>query len=254
MTDSKKLVLLDVGGVIRDTSISFDKGFKKGFESEGIEYKFNYRDIWNLMGLNGYNHVNQATAALYCLAIDGREDELHSILRMSNAPDLLDKILMEKGINENSKEVKTIYKISLDYFHSNESKGDVRIFDNINNSLKNFKNKDFTIGIFSNSSRRTLDRDLVNIDKSYLSIIMGSEDVERAKPYGDGIIKAMNILKIPPTNTYYVGDSVTDIMAARDAKCKSVAVLSGMGLRLHLEKEKPDYIFNDLYEASIKLN
>ena len=67
------------------------------------------------------------------------------------------------------------------------------------------------------------------------------------------ILKICEILGYKPKEAGYVGDSQVDILAAKDAGCLAIAILSGMGLRIHLEKLKPDYLFKNILEMSEKL-
>jgi len=53
-------------------------------------------------------------------------------------------------------------------------------------------------------------------------------------------------------NTFFVGDTVTDMVAGQNAGCKTIFVLSGRSdrSRLRYKKVKPDYIAKDLFAAS----
>jgi phosphoglycolate phosphatase len=55
-------------------------------------------------------------------------------------------------------------------------------------------------------------------------------------------------LKIPPNDTFFVGDMVEDIIAGKEAGMMTYAVLSGYHSRQKLEKQKPDGIFNNISE------
>ena len=59
-------------------------------------------------------------------------------------------------------------------------------------------------------------------------VIIGGEDVERHKPHPEGLHRAVEGLRVPVDQTLYVGDTVADAVAAREAGSPFVAVLSGM--------------------------
>jgi len=52
-------------------------------------------------------------------------------------------------------------------------------------------------------------------------------------------------------NTYFIGDSKVDVMAGREAGCRTIFVLSGKMTLEELRKEgiRPDHVFKDLLEA-----
>ncbi len=56
------------------------------------------------------------------------------------------------------------------------------------------------------------------------------------------MLKCAVEMRIKPKNLIYVGDFYTDVMAARNAGIKSVAVTWGYSLKETLEKENPDFI------------
>lgn len=54
------------------------------------------------------------------------------------------------------------------------------------------------------------------------------DDSNKSKPSDEPIIKICNELNIKTCETIMVGDTITDIQTARNAKCcKSISVLSG---------------------------
>ena len=72
--------------------------------------------------------------------------------------------------------------------------------------------------------------------------------MKNKKPHPEGLLLIAKKLAVRPQEMLYIGDSAHDILAAKNAGCKSAAVLTGMGLKNVLGKEKPDFIFQDLNE------
>ena len=62
---------------------------------------------------------------------------------------------------------------------------------------------------------------------SYFDVLIGREHVERPKPHPEPIFKALAKLEHDKSNTWMVGDTPMDILAANAAGIKSVAVTSG---------------------------
>ena len=69
----------------------------------------------------------------------------------------------------------------------------------------------------------------------------------KPKPYPDMIEYIIKKLEIKSKNTVMVGDSKTDIIAGKKAKTKTVGVLSGYTDGIELKHEKPDFIFDNIF-------
>jgi pyrophosphatase PpaX len=71
--------------------------------------------------------------------------------------------------------------------------------------------------------------------------VVASDDVERNKPYPDGILRALELLDARPEEAAYVGDSPFDVEAARRAGVHAIAVgWGGIHPRERLEALRPD--------------
>ena len=75
-------------------------------------------------------------------------------------------------------------------------------------------------------------------------------ECECRKPKPGMIFKAKEKFKINLHESYIVGDTINDIKAGRNAKCKTVLVLTGHGLeeKKNLDKIIPDFTCIDLLE------
>jgi HAD superfamily hydrolase (TIGR01662 family) len=69
----------------------------------------------------------------------------------------------------------------------------------------------------------------------------------KPKPYPDMIEYIIKKSEIKPKNTVMIGDSKTDIIAGKKAKTKTVGVLSGYTDGIELKHEKPDFIFDNIF-------
>ncbi|MHA1491057.1 MAG: D-glycero-beta-D-manno-heptose 1,7-bisphosphate 7-phosphatase [Promethearchaeota archaeon] len=70
------------------------------------------------------------------------------------------------------------------------------------------------------------------------------------KPKPGMILKAQKKYNIDLKNSFMVGDTLRDIETGLTAKCKTVLVLTGHGLKekKKIKKLKPDYVFKNLFE------
>jgi phosphoglycolate phosphatase len=86
----------------------------------------------------------------------------------------------------------------------------------------------------------------------YFETIIGRQEVENPKPHPEPILNALkNMNEIGHTNTYMIGDTKLDLIAAQKANIKSVGVLCGYGKEVNL-REYTSLIATNSLEA-IKL-
>jgi 3-amino-5-hydroxybenzoic acid synthesis related protein len=74
--------------------------------------------------------------------------------------------------------------------------------------------------------------------------VIGGDEVAHAKPAPDMVFRALELLEIAPTETFMVGDAVTDIISARGASVASVAALWGEGDSAALLAQRPDAVLH----------
>jgi len=82
----------------------------------------------------------------------------------------------------------------------------------------------------------------------YFPVLVAFEDVALPRPHPDALYLTIEKMKIRKNNALYIGDTITDIKFARNAGVKIACVTTGPQKRELLEKEKPDYIINNLSE------
>ncbi|PIP94617.1 MAG: hypothetical protein COW00_08875 [Bdellovibrio sp. CG12_big_fil_rev_8_21_14_0_65_39_13] len=85
--------------------------------------------------------------------------------------------------------------------------------------------------------------------KHFFKSIIADSDVTRSKPAPDGLLLALSQMGIDSENSFYLGDSPTDIQAAHNAQSKSVAVLWDKTVdKLEMEKVSPHFLINHPHE------
>jgi HAD superfamily hydrolase (TIGR01549 family) len=241
-----ELVVLDVGGVLRDSKLAINESYKLGFESVSLPYNFDAVDVWHLRGTGKYNDQQLSIKALF--VSQRKKTDLHELLERDNSEGAIDELIRINFKEEDEETIKNIGEVAGTNFNSEAMKKFVKLCDGAMDGIDALIKKGYKIAIFSNAGRKSIERDIPNAER--FSAIMSEADVKNKKPSGEGIIKICDILKISPKNTVYVGDSPTDIEAARDAGCYAVGVLTGMGTRQKIEKTKPDWIFDGLIQMS----
>ena len=121
------------------------------------------------------------------------------------------------------------------------------IFPDARQVLRRLKSGGVRLGMLTNSGRaaalKTLDRwDLGN----FFEFVLTRDDTETMKPRPEGLTKAVSLLRVRADEAYYIGDSRYDIMAAREAGVKSVAVATGGYTEERLRDEGADVVIGGL--------
>lgn len=99
--------------------------------------------------------------------------------------------------------------------------------EGIREQLERLKDVGIKVGLISNRRRDFLEHELQLVDgtgwEDLFDIVVCGSDVKRRKPAPDMLLKALYELDIPPTeHCWYVGDSTTDVIAAREAGVTSI--------------------------------
>jgi pyrophosphatase PpaX len=75
----------------------------------------------------------------------------------------------------------------------------------------------------------------------FFKTVVGFEDVEKPKPHPEGVLLALKDLRAAPAATLLVGDSPSDIQAARAAGCFSCRAVWGIENRGFVDDTAADY-------------
>jgi len=78
--------------------------------------------------------------------------------------------------------------------------------------------------------------------------MLSAEEISNPKPSPDIFIKCGKKLDIDASECVVIEDSVAGIKAAKEAKMKCIAVLSGITTRIEISAIKPDLIIHSLTE------
>ena len=158
------------------------------------------------------------------------------------------------------------YDIDVELFKSEGAKGMLKMLNiprwkipgmilNVTNKLRNSKNiklfpgivdllinlkKDYKIGILSSNSKEIINDTLKEYDIENLFEFVYSESSLFGK---HSVLKRMcSKHNIDPLEVIYVGDEDRDIIAAKKANLKSIAVTWGFNSKEKLSRENPDYL------------
>lgn len=114
----------------------------------------------------------------------------------------------------------------------------IEIFPNAKEVLTRVKRK-FKVGLITNTPKENAYFVLDRLGlREYFEVIVTGDDVRRAKPDPEMILRACELLSVGPSETLLIGDTESDVIAARSAGCKVV----GLRVKADLEIEE----FSDL--------
>ena len=117
--------------------------------------------------------------------------------------------------------------------------------------LQTLKGKNVKSALVSNVGRRTLEKALTKLDlEDLFEVTVTRNDVRRLKPNGEGIRLALRRLKAGKDRAVFVGDSLDDVGAAKDAGLKVLIILGGENPKAELLAANPDFLFRDFSELS----
>lgn len=115
--------------------------------------------------------------------------------------------------------------------------------------LPRLKSQNIKLGLVSNIGRRAIEDALPRLGLADLfDSIITRNDVEMLKPNGAGIRIALEKLGAKNSAALFVGDSVTDVLAAKDAGVKVAIVQGGESAPTALVAANPNYLWSTLGE------
>jgi HAD superfamily hydrolase (TIGR01509 family) len=99
------------------------------------------------------------------------------------------------------------------------------LYPGVAEALAALRANGLTVGLVTGKSRGAweITRDLLSLGD--FAVFVGDEDVSEPKPSPEGLKLAIERLEVVPEHAVYVGDSVNDAKAARDAGLRFVAAL-----------------------------
>lgn len=115
--------------------------------------------------------------------------------------------------------------------------------------LKFLKDNNVVMGLVSSKWKDSLSygAKLLGFEE-YMDVVVGGDEVSKSKPDPEGILKAKAMALPNAKHTYYVGDTVSDILAAKASGFISIGLLGEEEIKQDIIDAKPDYVVKDLIE------
>lgn len=99
------------------------------------------------------------------------------------------------------------------------------LYEGVREMLAHLRSAGFPLGIVTGKGRRAWEVTLRHVDLPPFDVVVTEDDAERPKPDPGGLLAATAALGLRPEEIAYVGDSLTDIEAARAAGIRPAAAL-----------------------------
>ncbi len=116
--------------------------------------------------------------------------------------------------------------------------------------LRSLKDQGYQMGVVSSKYSKTVLLGLSQFNlEHYFGCVIGLDHVEKEKPNKEGIIKACKELNAGIDECIYIGDSDTDILAAKNAGVFSIGYVFNKNREEALRNTHPNRIINNLKEV-----
>jgi pyrophosphatase PpaX len=112
-------------------------------------------------------------------------------------------------------------------------------------TLELLREKGIKIGIVTTKDRESAEETIRNFRFPF-DLLLTAEDTERTRPDPEPLLKAIELVDSTPPQTFYCGDTPQDIIQGRRAGVKTIGLTTGLHSKVELEKEKPDFIFDNI--------
>ena len=146
----------------------------------------------------------------------------------------------------------TVYR---NIFSANNQPGLVPVFPHVLESIHLFYDKGVVITLASSRGHASLQAFVNEMHlESYISYILGAEDVKRAKPDPCPVLKILRTFSVDPEDALVVGDTKFDILMGKRAGTKTCGVTYGNGYKEELELAGADMIVDDFGQIPELLN
>ncbi len=129
-----------------------------------------------------------------------------------------------------------------------------QLYPEVPKLLSSLKNSGWVIALDSNVGRKALKQMFKKFSlDNYFDFTVSRNDVKLLKPENEGIKKILQYFTntaVPtlPAQTFFIGDSVTDIKTARNAGIKVAILVNGEDKTDRLRSHRPDFLINNLAE------
>ncbi|MGH1460617.1 MAG: phosphoglycolate phosphatase [Neptuniibacter sp.] len=134
-------------------------------------------------------------------------------------------------------------------FYGEKTAEKSQLYSGVEECLQSFKRRKIKMGLVTNKPIKFTHSMLEGFNLSdFFEVILGGDSLPQKKPSPEPLIEAMRYCSTEPSETLMVGDSKSDIGAARAAGCPVVCVPYGYNHGEDIANYAPDLIVESLSE------
>lgn len=159
--------------------------------------------------------------ALERCGLKGEKDEVLQYSRQPISKTFFDKGGKKEGLQE-------FFDTTIGLLNEEVNLGMNKLFSDTLSSINKLKKKGSKVGIVtSNSKEHVIDiLSHLDVDSNIFDVIVGFEATDKHKPEAEPILKAIELLNedIKTSSVVYVGDSLDDMLSAKNANVDSILI------------------------------
>ena len=124
-----------------------------------------------------------------------------------------------------------------------------QVFPKVRETLQALKEQGLTLTIASSRWHKSLSELTHDLQiAEYISYLVGADDVVKAKPDPEPVLKTLSAMGFKASEALVVGDMNVDILMGRNAGAKTCGVTYGNGTKQELEEAGADYLIDSIDE------
>lgn len=140
--------------------------------------------------------------------------------------------------------INKVYNEYVDYYTKNNNDL-TRPYEDIMTLLKLLKANKYLLAITSNKMQEAVTELNENTFEGLIDVAIGERKTIKLKPDPEMLILALEELGLKPDEVIYVGDTEVDLLTAKNASLKSVAVTWGFRSKKELLIHDPNYVIDN---------
>ena len=126
-----------------------------------------------------------------------------------------------------------------------------QVFPKVKETLSVLKEQGYTLTIASSRWHKSLSELTHDLEiAEFISYLVGADDVEKAKPSPEPVLKTLTAMGADASQTLVVGDMNVDILMGLNAGARTCGVTYGNGTRKELEDAGANYIIDSIDELT----
>jgi pyrophosphatase PpaX len=127
----------------------------------------------------------------------------------------------------------------------------VRAYPGVSDVVRALDDRGAKLGVVTSKRRHGTELGLRALGlEACFDVLVCADDVARAKPHPEPVLRALDALGVAPARACFVGDSTHDMHSGRAAGVHTIAVLWGPFTRASLEPTAPDAWASDARELA----